>query len=339
MDSQEHSPRSAMGNLLTVALLAVLFRLHLETFLTLSGNAASAVEPSDGQQVLQGTNTSASVGVIALQDTELDANALADSVREMFSHAYDGYMRHAFPLDDLRPLTLDGSESFAEVGNLDLVGLERNSYSGIALSLLESLSTLAVLGNVTEFISAVEWLQAHPRLFDQNVRVNVFEAMIRPLGALLSAHMLAEYSMPELCTWCGKDFGSPLLALATDLGSRLFPAYAESPSGIPFAWVNLRHGVAENETGETNLAGAGTGILEFALLSRLTGDWRYENASVTCLSKLWSMRSAQGLFGTSIDVRTGAWIDNHASVGFGTDSYFEYLIKGYILLGDPWLSR
>jgi hypothetical protein len=35
-----------------------------------------------------------------------------------------------------------------------------------------------------------------------------------------------------------------LLVLAQDLGDRLLPAFLESPTGLPFAWVNLRHGVS-----------------------------------------------------------------------------------------------
>lgn len=267
----------------------------------------------------------------------VDIHPLAEEVRQMFIHAYDAYIRDAFPHDDLRPLSRDGSDSLAEAGNLKLEGLDKNTYSGVALSLIESLSTLAVLGNVTEFHWAVNWLDEHPFLFDQDVRLNVFETTIRLLGGLLSAHMLATFSMPELCSWCGSDEPeSPLLALARDLGDRLYAAYEESPTEIPYAWVNMRNGVMENEVTETNLAGAGTSLLEFAMLSRLTGEPKYEEVSVACLRKLWSMRSPRGLFGTSINVVTGEWLNTHSSIGFGADSYYEYLVKGYTLLGDPW---
>eukprot|EP00927_Polykrikos_kofoidii_P034079 TRINITY_DN28911_c0_g1_i1.p1 TRINITY_DN28911_c0_g1~~TRINITY_DN28911_c0_g1_i1.p1 ORF type:complete len:588 (+),score=77.55 TRINITY_DN28911_c0_g1_i1:71-1834(+) len=264
------------------------------------------------------------------------ATKSANEVREMFTHAYDAYKRYAFPQDDLRPLSMDGANSFAELGNLALEGLERSTYKGVGLSLIESMTTLAVLGNVSEFRKCVAWLEEHPKLFDQDVRVNVFEAIIRALGALLSSHMLATFSMPELCTWCEAGTDSPLLAMAVDLGSRLFQAFTASPSDIPFAWVNLRSGVDDNETGETNLAGAGTSLLEYSVLSRLTGDNKYERASVACMKSLFKMRSARGLHGTAIDVRTGMFKDRVAGVGFGTDSYYEYLLKSYILLGDPW---
>lgn len=43
---------------------------------------------------------------------------------------------------------------------------------------------------------------------------------------------------------------------------------------LPYAWVNLRHGVGteEQRIEETNAAAVGSFTLEFGLLSRLTGD-------------------------------------------------------------------
>lgn len=58
------------------------------------------------------------------------------------------------------------------------------------MTLIDSLSTLAVLGYKREFARAVRYVTRHVR-FDYNARVNVFEANIRLLGGLLSAHLLA----------------------------------------------------------------------------------------------------------------------------------------------------
>ncbi|KAK8709698.1 hypothetical protein V6N13_060707 [Hibiscus sabdariffa] len=57
-------------------------------------------------------------------------SGLGDEVREMFYHAFDGYMEHAFPLDELRPLSCEGE---------DMLG-------GYALTLIDSLDTPALLG-------------------------------------------------------------------------------------------------------------------------------------------------------------------------------------------------
>lgn len=188
-------------------------------------------------------------------------------VRGMFYHAYGNYMQHAFPHDELKPLSRSFTDSLAELGNLRLEHLSDN-YRGTALSLVDALSTLAVLGDAAEFAAGVGLLERH-LCFDQDVRVNVFEANIRLLGGLLSAHVLASdtdialmpnynvrRSLPSalpacaLCCSVGaltamarRHGQGSLLVLAEDLGTRLLPAFLESPTGLPFAWVNLRHGV------------------------------------------------------------------------------------------------
>ena len=64
-------------------------------------------------------------------------------------------------------------------------------------------------------------------------------------------------------------YDGELLKLALNLGHRLLPAF-DTASKIPLAWVNLRTGVPPNEVRHTCTAGAGTLLLEFTLLSRLT---------------------------------------------------------------------
>ena len=72
-----------------------------------------------------------------------------------------------------------------------------------------------------------------------------------------------------------KQYKDRLLELALDLGKRLLPAF-NTPTGLPYARVNLRYGVEKGESIETCTAGAGSLVLEFAVLSRLTGDQRFE---------------------------------------------------------------
>lgn len=40
-----------------------------------------------------------------------EAKQLRDEVREMFYHAFNGYMDHAFPLDELKPLSCKGEDT------------------------------------------------------------------------------------------------------------------------------------------------------------------------------------------------------------------------------------
>ncbi|KAF3782420.1 putative alpha-mannosidase I [Nymphaea thermarum] len=252
---------------------------------------------------------------------------LREEVRQMFYHAYDNYLIHAFPHDELKPLTKSFTDSLSELGNLKLEHLPEN-YGGSALTLIESLSSLVVLGNYTEFERAILWLGKHID-FDVDARISLFECNIRVLGGLVSAHILATDYMDKLVQ---RNYNNQLLHLAVDLGERLLPAF-DTPTGLPYAWINLKHGVMENETTETSTSGCGSLILEMGTLSRLTGDSRYEAAALRALRKLWSMRSSLNLVGTTLDVLTGEWIEYSTGIGAGVDSFYEYLLKAHILFG------
>nr|GMD75829.1 alpha-mannosidase I MNS4 isoform X1 [Ipomoea batatas] len=106
--------------------------------------------------------------------TPQEARELRDEVREMFFHAFNGYMEHAFPRDELKPLSCEGEDTLG----------------GYALTLIDSLDTLALLGDQERFSTSVEWIGKNLR-FDINKTVSVFETTIRILGGLLSAHLIA----------------------------------------------------------------------------------------------------------------------------------------------------
>ncbi|KAJ4959991.1 hypothetical protein NE237_019901 [Protea cynaroides] len=252
---------------------------------------------------------------------------MREKVRKMFYHAYNNYMTHAFPHDELRPLTKTFTDSLSELGNLNLEHLPQN-YNGSALTRIESLSSLVVLGNYTEFKNAVLWLSEN-LTFDVDARINLFECNIRVLGGLISGHILATDPGNGLDQGVYKN---QLLKLAEDLGIRFLRAF-DTPTGLPYAWINLKYGVMDNETTETSTSGCGSLILEMGALSRLTGDPRYEAVALRALRKLWSMRSPLNLLGTTLDVVTGEWIEYSSGIGAGVDSFYEYLIKAHILFG------
>eukprot|EP01025_Chloroclados_australasicus_P003930 TRINITY_DN10939_c1_g1_i6.p1 TRINITY_DN10939_c1_g1~~TRINITY_DN10939_c1_g1_i6.p1 ORF type:complete len:751 (-),score=105.65 TRINITY_DN10939_c1_g1_i6:337-2589(-) len=263
--------------------------------------------------------------------SENEKEELKHKVLDMFYHGYDSYMKFAFPHDELKPISKSYTNSLAELGNLNLEHLNME-YQGMALTLIDSLSTLAVIGNSSEFERNVWWL-ADNLSFDVDVRVNLFEVNIRMLGGLLSAHMLARDPRYKLMQG-DRQYKGELLGLSYDLGERLLPAFDASPNGIPYAWINFKHGVRKGETTRTNTAAAGSLVLELGLLSRLTGDPRFEEAAVNSLMTLWNMRSNLDLFGTEIDILGPRWVQNVGGIGPSADSFYEYLLKAYILLGD-----
>uniref|UniRef100_A0A3Q4GW56 alpha-1,2-Mannosidase n=1 Tax=Neolamprologus brichardi TaxID=32507 RepID=A0A3Q4GW56_NEOBR len=111
----------------------------------------------------------------------------------------------------------------------------------------------------------------------------------------------------------------------------------ETPTGMPYGTVNLLRGVSPTETPVTCTAGVGTFILEFATLSRLTGDPTFENVARRALRALWKTRSDIGLVGNHIDIVSTKWVAQDAGIGAGVDSYFEYLVKGAVMLQDEEL--
>ncbi|XP_042497494.1 alpha-mannosidase I MNS5-like isoform X2 [Macadamia integrifolia] len=238
-------------------------------------------------------------------------------------HEREGPENH----DELKPLTKTFTDSLSELGNLNLEHLPQN-YNGSALTLIESLSSLVILGNYSEFGRAVTWLSEN-LTFDVDARIHLFECNIRVLGGLVSAHILATDPTNGLDQGIYKN---QLLNLAEDLGRRFLRAF-DTPTGLPYAWVNLKHGLMENETTETSTSGCGSLILEMGSLSRLTGDPRFEAAALRALRKLWSMRSPLNLLGTTLDVVTGEWLEHSSGIGAGVDSFYEYLIKAHILFG------
>lgn len=251
--------------------------------------------------------------------TKDDLNNLRDEVKEMFYHAYDSYLKYAYPYDELRPISCDGMDTYG-------------SYS---LTLIDALDTLAIMGNHTEFQRVVDILSAKTD-FDANINVSVFETNIRIIGGLLSAHLLSNIAGINLEP--GWPCNGPLLRLAEDVAKRLIVAF-DTKTGMPYGTVNLRHGVPKDETPVTCTAGIGTFIVEFGTLSRLTGDPIYEEVAMNALYALFNHQSPLGLFGNHIDTNTGRWTAQDAGIGSGVDSYFEYLVKGSILLQRPELME
>jgi hypothetical protein len=306
-------------------------------------------------------------------------------------------MKHAFPEDELRPLTCApltrDRKNPAHIEVNDVLG----NYS---LTLIDSLSTLAILAStpppspagrnkaLEDFQDGVQLLVenygdgrpgptgagARARGFDLDSKVQVFETVIRGVGGLLSAHQFAVGDLPirayepvvvnrkgrKGIFWSnGLVYDGQLLRLATDLTNRLMPAF-NTPTRLPYPRVNLRYGVpfyanspnnmdAEHgqcstdptdkgtEITETCSAGAGSLVLEFSTLSRLTGNPRYEKVAKDAFWAVWQRRSSIGLIGAGIDAETGQWVSSYTGIGAGIDSFFEYALKSYILLsGLPY---
>ncbi|KAJ8378960.1 hypothetical protein AAFF_G00232540 [Aldrovandia affinis] len=251
--------------------------------------------------------------------------------KEMFYFGYDNYMKYAFPEDELNPIECQGrGPDVLNPSNININDVLGN-YS---LTLIDTLDTLLVLGNVSEFHRAVK-LVIDTVSFDKDSTVQVFEANIRILGSLISAHILLTDSKQPFGNVGLEDYDNELLHLAHDLAVRLLPAFENTSTGIPYPRVNLKNGVPPDSINETCTAGAGSLLVEFGILSRLIGDSTFEWVARRAVKALWNLRSNEtGLLGNVVNIQTGQWVGKQSGLGAGMDSFYEYLLKSYILFGE-----
>jgi mannosidase alpha-like ER degradation enhancer 2 len=127
------------------------------------------------------------------------------------------------------------------------------------------------------------------------------------------------------------------LSLAVDLGERLMPAF-ETKTGIPYGTVNLLHGVPRGETKIASTAGAGSLLVEFQVLSYLSGRPQFGEAAYAATKGLFQRKSPLGLLGKHIHTETGQWVEALSGVGSNADSFYEYLLKAYLLFRDDEVS-
>lgn len=74
-------------------------------------------------------------------------------------------------------------------------------------------------------------------------------------------------------------------------------------------------------------------MLEFILLSQLSGEKKFAKAAEKATKALWQRRSNLGLLGSHINVETGEWVYFDSGIGGGIDSFYEYLMKAHLLTG------
>src|ERR1041385_8766045 len=230
----------------------------------------------------------------------------AAEVRREFLHAWNGYKKYAWGHDDLKPLSKSYHDWYAEP---------------LLMTPVDALDTMILLGLKDEARTTREYIATHLS-FDKDISVQNFEITIRLLGGLLSVYEMTG--------------DKRLLNLAEDLGRRLLPVF-NSPTGLPYRYVNLKTGAVRGNV--TNPAEAGTLLIEFGTLARLTHRQIFYDKAKRALVEIYNRRSPIGLVGTWINVETGQWTDTDSHISGAIDSYYEYLLKCAILFDDQDCRR
>ncbi len=231
---------------------------------------------------------------------------LANEVKQEFLHAWNGYKEYAWGHDDLKPLSKTHHDWYSEP---------------LLMTPVDALDTMILMGFKQEAERTRNYIVENLS-FDKDIYVQKFEITIRLLGGLLSSYQLTR--------------DKRLLNLAKDLGQRLLPAF-DSPTGLPYRYVNLRTGKVRGV--ETNPAEAGTLLIEFGTLSKLTRNPIFYDKAKEALVALYLRRSTIGLVGQRINVETGKWTNEASHISAEIDSYYEYLLKSWLLFDDQDCKR
>jgi len=231
---------------------------------------------------------------------------LAQQVRQEFLHAWEGYRRYAWGHDALMPLSHKPHDWYAH---------------SLLMTPVDGLDTMIVMGLKPQADEARRLIDTQLN-FDQDMYVKDFEITIRLLGGLLSSYELTG--------------DKRLLELADDLGRRMLPMF-NSPTGMPYEYVNLRTGAVRGAV--SNPAEVGSLLIEYGTLARLTGKQEYYDKAKRAVVELYKRQSKIGLVGSGINVETKQWTDSTAGIMGGIDSYYEYLLKAAILFGDKDCER
>jgi len=227
-------------------------------------------------------------------------------VKSEFIHAWDGYKTYAWGHDDLKPLSKSAADWYAEP---------------LLMTPVDAFSTMKIM-HLNKRAQEAKQLILETLSFDKDFEVQLFEVNIRLLGGLLSAYQL--------------DGDERFLRLAIDLGDRLLPAF-DSPTGMPYRFVNLRSGAVRDAS--NNPAEIATLLLEWGTLSKHAGNPAYYEKAGRAVRALFERRSEIDLVGTIINVESGEWENTESHASARIDSYYEYLLKGWLMFGDEELGR
>ncbi|KAJ5167225.1 Mannosyl-oligosaccharide alpha-1-2-mannosidase [Penicillium canariense] len=253
----------------------------------------------------------------AVLQRKSETQAKADAVKEAFQHAWDGYMKYAYPHDELHPV----SNGYGD------------SRNGWGASAVDALSTAIIMGKadvvstILDHVSQIDYSQT-------SSEVSLFETTIRYLAGMLSGYDLLKGPAANLAQ--DSDLVDNLLIQSKNLGDVLKFAF-DTGSGVPYNNLNITS--QGNDGATTNgLAVTGTLVLEWTRLSDLTGDSEYAELSQKAESHLLDPQPSSGepfpgLVGSNIRLDNGEFTDGHVSWDGGDDSFYEYLIKMYVY--DP----
>eukprot|EP00208_Stichococcus_sp_RCC1054_P002855 CAMPEP_0206140740 /NCGR_PEP_ID=MMETSP1473-20131121/10503_1 /ASSEMBLY_ACC=CAM_ASM_001109 /TAXON_ID=1461547 /ORGANISM="Stichococcus sp, Strain RCC1054" /LENGTH=567 /DNA_ID=CAMNT_0053535003 /DNA_START=347 /DNA_END=2050 /DNA_ORIENTATION=+ len=300
---------------LATALKAKQARLGLHEVRPLLRDKADVTKDTTAEKDASAGSTVAATGK-SESANDADWERRKQAVVGAMKHAWGSYVEYAWGHDELNPQAMEGKDGFG----------------GVGATIVDSLDTLWLMGLKDEFAAAQNWT-ANELTFDRDHDSSVFETTIRVVGGLMAAHDLS---------------GDAMFAnRAKEIGDILMGAF-QTPTGIPRGTINLRTRRSYNPPwagGASGLSEFGSEQLEFIKLSDFTGNQTYARIVEGNIALLQSRYPDQGLLPYFISPQDGRLMNDHVTFGAMGDSYYEYLLKVWLLKGksddmyrDMWVA-
>jgi mannosyl-oligosaccharide alpha-1,2-mannosidase len=244
-----------------------------------------------------------------LQQHSREARRLA--VRDEFQRTWESYREFAWGLDELRPTSGDGIDTFG----------------GWGATLVDSLDTLWIMGFKDYFYEAVQAVASIDFGKSDAMTISVFETTIRYLGGLVSAYDLSAEPV--------------LLDKAIQVAEMLYRAF-DTSNNTPKDRLNIESAKVEGREGfpadrSMWFASLGSLTMEFTRLAQITSEPKYYDivARLTLMmDREQNSTKLPGLFPTSLNPSTEDFSSSgFISLGALADSSYEYFPKMHALLG------
>ncbi|WVO14368.1 hypothetical protein L204_102001 [Cryptococcus depauperatus] len=262
-----------------------------------------------------------------------------NAIKRGFKHAWEAYKKHAWGHDEIKPVSMTPSDPF----------------NGWGATIVDSLDTLLIMEFSEEYnlcrshinqlnfhwINGRDWSQGYiseplsdgevfALMRDKTVGLPVFEVSIRYLGGLIGAYDLSGDQL--------------LIERAIELAEILGTAF-KTTSGLPAGRINPGTEDEMIGLGIVSLAEVGSMSVELIRLSQITKDRKWFDLAQRVMDYINEMvipRSAHSpLIPMQFQPDAPVSVPMRSGFTFGgrADSYYEYLIKTYQLLGASEVSK
>ncbi|KAM3960979.1 mannosyl-oligosaccharide alpha-1,2-mannosidase IA isoform 2-T2 [Aphomia sociella] len=228
-------------------------------------------------------------------------------VVKMMKHAWNNYKLYAWGKNELKPISKRPHLS-SVFGAGDL-----------GATIVDGLDTLYLMGLMDEFREGRDWVAEHLHINEIDSELSVFETTIRFVGGLLTCYALTGDTV--------------FRDKAAEVADALLPAF-ETPTGLPYSLINPStkasrqyHWAGPNSI----LSEVGTLHMEFTYLSDVTGRDVYRQKVERIREALNNVEKPNDLYPNFINPRTGQWGQRHVSLGALGDSFYEYLLKTWLV--------